>query len=227
MVIEKKSATVDAPTLDVGSIWNDVANSFLHRILTHPKIFPYTDMVRCIIDHIDIIDRDFITPKKTIIGSFKAEDLRKMYHLRLSQRKYDTQFIHKLMHENLNPTDLIREWRRDPSKHKLEDTGMYSLAPIVGPFSHVTAMMCHLYGYPNTHKFSQEWVPLIQVVSDGYIMDWENILSNNLTTQIHSYRQKHNVNDRNPPPFFMSAYVTDYICFSYDFPSTGWKWTIQ
>lgn len=141
-----------------------------------------------------------------------------MYHFPLPQKRYDTQFVQKFMHENENPTELIKEWRSDPRKHKHEDRGMYSLASIVSPFSHVTAMMCRSYGYSNTQKFSEEWVPLIEVASDGYIMDLENILSNNLTTQIHSYRQKHNVNNRTPPPFFMSAYVMDAICFSYDFP---------
>lgn len=54
------------------------------------------------------------------------------------------------MKENLNPVELIREWRRDPKKHKREDMSMYSLASIVRPFSHIAAMLCCLYGYPNT-----------------------------------------------------------------------------
>jgi len=70
-------------------------------------------------------------------------------------------------------------------------------------------------------------VTLIEASIDGYIMDWATILSNNLTTQIYNYREKHNVLERMAPPFFMSAYVMDIICFSYDFPSLGWKWIDQ
>jgi len=64
-------------------------------------------MVKWVVDHLDITDRMFITTMKTVIGSFKAEDLRKMYHLPQPQKKYDMQ----LMQENLNPAALIREWR--------------------------------------------------------------------------------------------------------------------
>lgn len=98
--------------------WNDVANSFLPRIVVCPKILPYTDMVRCIVDHLDITDIMFITLKKTIIGSFKAKDLSKMYHLPQPYKKYDTQLIHTFMQENPNLAELIGEWRWYPHKHK-------------------------------------------------------------------------------------------------------------
>lgn len=120
----------------------------------------------------------------------------------------------------------MREWRRDPNKQKQEERGMYSLASIVGPFSNIVAMICCLYGYPNTQKLSEEWVPLIGDASDDYIMDWENILSKNLSTQVRNHRQKCNVTKIISPPSFMSAYIMDAILF-YDFPSIGWKWTIQ
>jgi len=71
-----------------------------------------------------------------------------MYHLPQPQKKYDMQF----MQENLNPGKLIREWRRDSKKHKRDDMGMYSLASIVVPFSHISTMLCRLYGCPNTHN---------------------------------------------------------------------------
>lgn len=58
--------------------WNDVTNLFLHRIVVFPKILPYIDMVRWVVDHLDTTHETFITLKKTVIGSFKAEDLRKM-----------------------------------------------------------------------------------------------------------------------------------------------------
>ena len=184
-------------------------------------------MVRWVVDQQDITQKTFITPRKTVIGSFKVENLRKMYHLPPPQKRYHTKFVQKFMQENLNLADLIREWRKEPKKHKREDRGMYSLPSIVGPFSHIAAMLCRLYGYPNMQKLFEEWVPLIKSFVDGYIMDWETILSNNLTTQILNYRQKHNFLERTDPPFFMSAYVMDAICFSYYFPSLGWKWIDQ
>lgn len=64
-----------------------VANSFLHIIVARPKILPYIDMIRWVIDNLDITDRLFLTPKKKIIGSFKVEYLRKIYHIPPPQKR--------------------------------------------------------------------------------------------------------------------------------------------
>ena len=58
-------------------------------------------------------------------------------------------------------------------------------------------------------------------------MDWATIWSNNITSKILEYRKNHSVSERVVPSFYMSAYIMDTICFSFDFPSMGWKWTIE
>ena len=131
------------------------------------------------------------------------------------------------MHENPNPVELIKNWRKYLDKEKQEDKGMYSMASLVGPFYEIVAMFCRLYVYLNTQKFSKEWVPLIEAIYDGYSLDSATILSNNLGTKIRNYRKKCNVVERIAPPFFMSAYIMDAIFFSHDFPSVGWKWIVQ
>lgn len=92
-IILKQAATTDDSLPCNIDIHNDVANSFLHRIAAHTKILPYTDMVRLVVDHLDIMDKKFITLKKKIIGSFKVDDLRKWNHLPQPQNKNDTQFV--------------------------------------------------------------------------------------------------------------------------------------
>lgn len=59
---------------------------------------------------------------------------------------------------------------------------MYSLDSLVGPYCHIAAIMCRLFGQPNTHKFTIAWVPLVDATSDAYIVDWATILSNDLAT---------------------------------------------
>lgn len=56
-------------------------NPFLHRIATRHKILPYTDIVKWIIDNINIVDMEFLTLRKIVIGSFTTEYLKKMYHI--------------------------------------------------------------------------------------------------------------------------------------------------
>jgi len=80
-------------SLDVGSvswesIYKDVANSFLHRIVAQPKILPYTDMVRWVVDKFRNIERNIVTQKHTIIGLFIGKDLNTMYHFSKPQCKY-------------------------------------------------------------------------------------------------------------------------------------------
>ena len=58
-------------------------------------------------------------------------------------------------------------------------------------------------------------------------LDWAKILSNNLATAILSYRSKRTISRRIYPPFYLSAYVMDAICYISKFPLMGWKWTTQ
>ena len=58
-------------------------------------------------------------------------------------------------------------------------------------------------------------------------MDWAQILSDNLASAILGYRTKRSFAQRVYPPFFLSAYIMDAICFVFDFPIMGWKWIVQ
>lgn len=72
-------------TKDVASSFEasnyEAASSFLHRITSRPNILHYTNMVKWIIENINITNRTFLTSRKTVIGSFTAKDLKKMYHI--------------------------------------------------------------------------------------------------------------------------------------------------
>lgn len=59
------------------------------------------------------------------------------------------------------------------------------------------------------------------------IMDWSQILSENLATLILGYRTKRSFASRVYPPFFFSTYVMDAIFFVSNFPIMGWRWTVQ
>ena len=70
-------------------------------------------------------------------------------------------------------------------------------------------------------------VPLIEAAVNSYIMDWANILSDKIASKILDYRKNRFVTTRIIPPFYMSAYIIDTICFNSEFPILGWKWTPQ
>ena len=58
----------------------DLANYFLHRIAAYTKVLPYNDLVRWVIESINITDRAFYTTNGRMFGSFREEDVKKMYH---------------------------------------------------------------------------------------------------------------------------------------------------
>jgi len=49
--------------------------SFMQRIVARPKIIPYLDMVKWIIDEVDIIDKTFKNHRQEVMGSFSAYSL--------------------------------------------------------------------------------------------------------------------------------------------------------
>ena len=68
-----------------------------------------------------------------------------------------------------------------------------------------------------------EWLPLLNAAVNSTIVDWAKILSDTMTTAIFQYRSKRNVSQRVYPPFYLSAYVMDAICYVSKFPVMGWQ----
>lgn len=68
----------------------ELACSFLHRIAARPKILPYTNMVKWILDSAEMKNRQFKIHGQGLIGSFAAQDLKLMYHLLEPHATYNT-----------------------------------------------------------------------------------------------------------------------------------------
>ena len=49
--------------------------SFLHCIATRLKIIPYTDMVKWIIDQVDVSDKEFKNSKQEVMGYYSPDNL--------------------------------------------------------------------------------------------------------------------------------------------------------
>lgn len=67
----------------------ETACSFLHRIVARPKIIPYTDMVKWIIDEVDISDNTFKNKRQHVMGYFSLDNLQLMYQLPEPQKLYN------------------------------------------------------------------------------------------------------------------------------------------
>lgn len=104
---------------------------------------------------------------------------------------------------------------------------MYSTTSISSPHSFAVTMLRRIFNKPDSNNFSLEWLTLIDTAINEKIMNWAQILFNNLVKDIMEYRIKRSISSRVFPPFFMSAYVIDAIYIGSKFPIMGWKWIVQ
>lgn len=99
-------ATTDS-TRPSGLQWIDASWSFLYRIGERAKILPYIDMIKWVIKKLIIEDRQFNNSRMEVIRSFRAEDLKKMYHIPDPQDIHDNTFVANFAKKNPDPSKLI------------------------------------------------------------------------------------------------------------------------
>ena len=112
----------------------ELACSFLHRIVARPRILPYTDMVKWVLDSTNIKNRQFKTQGQDLIGSFTPQDLRLMYHFSEPQATYNKQFMEKFAKENENLAECTKDWSRRDEPLKKDKHGMYSTGSLTSPY---------------------------------------------------------------------------------------------
>jgi len=76
----EEEATTDG-TDEIENMLSDLASSFLHIIAAYANVLPYNDLVRWVIESINIMERSFFTAGGKMFGSFKPEYVKRMYHL--------------------------------------------------------------------------------------------------------------------------------------------------
>ena len=117
----------------------------------------------------------FISASGTSFGSFKAKDLKSMYHLPDLQKVYNKEFVKEFANSNKVQSEPIKNWRKNPENHKNESSGMYSVDSLLPPYCYAPAMMCRLFRNNNSTRFSIQMVPLILAAVNSEIMDWSEI----------------------------------------------------
>jgi hypothetical protein len=226
---EQPEATVTEASVDElrksEATLKDLADSFLHRIAAREQVLPYTDVVRWAIEEIPLTNRTFVSKDGRIFGSFKPDDLRRMYHLPNPEQVYNRAFVEKFARENESPAEPLRDWRQNPAKHKQDMSGKYSNASLASPYCYAGIMMCRLWGFHDSANIHVDMVPLMEAAVNSIIMDWATILSDKLVLAIREFRAKTRVTERKIPPFYYSAYIMDALCFNSEFPVLGWRWT--
>jgi hypothetical protein len=74
-ILEEEKSTIfddeseEEDVLNINKL-KEVAKSKLHKVAARPKLFPYTDMIRWALEHVDIPTRTIYNHQRTIFGSF-------------------------------------------------------------------------------------------------------------------------------------------------------------
>jgi len=89
----------------------EIECSFLHRTATRPKIIPYKDMVKWVIDEVDISNKTFKNKTKKIMWSFSLDNLQLMYQLPEPHNLYKKVFLEHFSNENEDLLDFTWTWR--------------------------------------------------------------------------------------------------------------------
>ena len=88
--------------------FKDTTSSFFCRIGETAKIHPYTDMIRWVVENICIEDKQFRNSKMELMGSFKAKDLKQMYHILDPQDIYEKSYLANFTKKNEEPFKMIQ-----------------------------------------------------------------------------------------------------------------------
>jgi len=75
----------------------EMACTFLHCIAMRPKLILYTDMVKWIVDQVDVSNIEFNNSRKDFMGSFSPNNLRLLYLILEPQAFYNKQFLEKFV----------------------------------------------------------------------------------------------------------------------------------
>ena len=169
-VVMKVLATTGSSNTSEATL-KELACSFLHRIAARPRILPYTDMVKWVLDSTDISDRQFRTPSQELIGSFTTEDVRLMYKLSEPQATYNKKFMEYFSREHANLLEYTQEWTKRDEPLKKNKQGMYSTGSLTSPYCFAAAMLCRLFGKPDINMILPEWLPLFNAAVNATIVD--------------------------------------------------------
>jgi len=108
-------------------------------------------------------------------------------------------FLEAFAKENDSELASIKQWRNSIENHKHVSSGKYSADSLASPYYYYRDMMCRMWGIHDSAKFTIEMVPIMEVASNVYVMDWTNILSNKIATTILEYKtNSHQYQDHFP-----------------------------
>jgi hypothetical protein len=115
---------------DLTTKYKIVVQSEMHRVAARPRLFPYYDMVRWTLDHVDIPTRTIINEQRVTIGTFRPKHLQTMYKLPMkADYTYGVEFLDEFKEKECEQYDktmssLIKDWVSNTPKFRVDTHGI-------------------------------------------------------------------------------------------------------
>ena len=79
---------------DMTTKYKIVVQVDMNKVEARPRLLPYYDMIRWVLDHVDIPTRTIIGEQEVTVGTFRPESLQVMYKLPpTSDFSYNAEFL--------------------------------------------------------------------------------------------------------------------------------------
>jgi hypothetical protein len=121
---------------DITTNYEIVIQLGMHKVVSRRQLFPYYDMVRWALDHVDIPTRTIMNEQKVTIGTFRPEHLQAMYKLpTMFDYTYGAEFLDEFKQKECVQYEktmsiLIRDWVSHFVKFRADSHGIYSIASL-------------------------------------------------------------------------------------------------
>ena len=137
--------------------------------------------------------------------------------------KGSTKLVRKILSEfEYMPKNLFPKWHMDDKKLKYRPKGGCPRSALRRPYQCLIAILCILYGEPNTSQFSLSYMILTYYcTNEGISFNWDDILFENITVIIFVVNGAQLATF---PIFHRSSYLLDIMCIAHKYPRMGWSW---
>jgi hypothetical protein len=145
---------------DMTTKYKIVIQAEMQKVAARPHLLPYYEMIRWVLDHVDIPTRTIINEKKVIVGTFRPKNLQAMYKVPpTSKFTYNAEFLEDFKHKKCEQygkrlSDLIKDWVSHLANFRENSNGFYSISSLEPQFKYIEMMTCRLYGREDTTHFS-------------------------------------------------------------------------
>lgn len=89
---------------------NNIKRSKLPLVTTHPTIFPCSEIIEWIIDHLDIEARQFKDSTRQVIVNFRPESIEKLYKLQSKPKCGMHVDFGESFHKHFDTKKIIASW---------------------------------------------------------------------------------------------------------------------